>query len=63
MAKKTMKVTTGLAILVRFAAWYAEQDNEMKAFVCEAMNEALDSLAEMDVFGTEGQNDPRGDQR
>lgn len=63
MAKKTMKVTNGLATLARFAAWYAEQDSEEKAFVCEAMNKLFDEMSEQDAFGTEGQNDPRGDRR
>jgi len=63
MAKKAMKVSTGLVTLVRFAAWYMDQDNETKALVCEEMNSAFDAMVEQDVFGTEGQNDPRGDQR
>lgn len=31
--------------------------------VLEKFNEALDDLCEEDAFGTEGQCDPRGDQR
>jgi hypothetical protein len=31
--------------------------------VCNALNAALDELAAEDAFGTEMQNDPRGDQR
>jgi hypothetical protein len=38
-------------------------DNDAKVLICEKLNEALDDLLNDDYFGTEGQNDPRGDQR
>lgn len=38
------------------------QDEERQAF-CDDLNRFLDALAEQDAFGTEGQLDPRGDQR
>lgn len=31
--------------------------------VLDAMNTSLNDLLDMDFFGTEGQNDPRGDHR
>lgn len=38
------------------------QDESRQAF-CHDLNLFLDELAEQDAFGTEGQCDPRGDQR
>jgi hypothetical protein len=38
------------------------EDEERQAF-CHDLNLFLDELAAQDAFGTEGQNDPRGDQR
>lgn len=40
---------------------YIVATNDVKAV--NMLNEALDSLLQMDFFGTEGQLDPRGDQR
>lgn len=37
-------------------------DDERQAF-CDDLNRFLDDLQEQDAFGTEGQLDPRGDQR
>lgn len=33
------------------------------ASFCDDLNNLLDDLSSQDAFGTEGQNDPRGDQR
>ena len=41
---------------------YADTKDERRC-VAEAFNEMLDALANNDFFGTEGQCDPRGDQR
>lgn len=38
------------------------QDEDRQAF-CDDLNRFLDELADQDAFGTEGQLDPRGDQR
>lgn len=40
---------------------YIVATNDVKAV--NMLNEALDNLLQMDFFGTEGQLDPRGDQR
>lgn len=39
------------------------KDKKLANEILAAWNDALDSFAEQDAFGTEGQNDPRGDQR
>jgi hypothetical protein len=46
--------------LVEYAL--ATEDESRQAF-CHDLNLFLDELAEQDAFGTEGQCDPRGDQR
>ena len=39
-------------------------DGELEArVIAEDFNRWLESLADQDAFGTEGQSDPRGDQR
>lgn len=56
-----MSRKNALLVLVRFAAWYAEQDEDTQKEVCDGMNSWFDDQG--DMFGTEGQLDPRGDQR
>lgn len=38
-------------------------DKELAQEIMSVWNDALDVLAAQDAFGTEGQNDPRGDNR
>lgn len=40
---------------------YLEQTNDKRC--ADALNDTLEDLFSCDTFGTEGQNDPRGDQR
>ena len=40
---------------------YLEETNDERC--SNALNDVLEDLADQDTFGTEGQNDPRGDQR
>ena len=40
---------------------YLEQTNDTHCY--DILNDILDDLVECDAFGTEGQNDPRGDRR
>lgn len=61
MSKKMTRKNAPL-VLARLAVFVASNP-EQAAYVVEAMNETLDGLVDMDVFGTEAQNDPRGDQR
>ena len=39
------------------------QDNDNALMFADMLDEQLDMLSEEDAFGTEGQIDPRGDQR
>jgi hypothetical protein len=50
-------------VLGAVLAHFAVGDGEEKQCWCDAFNEMLDTLRDEDFFGTEGQNDPRGDQR
>jgi hypothetical protein len=42
---------------------YTNAESEEKSFYAGWLNQALNELLNDDVFGTEGQLDPRGDQR
>jgi hypothetical protein len=42
---------------------YIGQDKELEKEAAKVFNMMLDELLSNDFFGTEGQNDPRGDHR
>jgi len=42
---------------------FRDESKDGKEFWVESLNMMLDDMASEDFFGTEGQNDPRGDQR
>ena len=50
-------------VLIKFAAWALAEPEDGKKLVCADLNDLLDRYAGEDAFGTEGQCDPRGDQR
>lgn len=50
-------------VLRRFAEWVERADIETRGDIADDVNSVLDALKESDAFGTEGQNDPRGDHR
>lgn len=52
-------------VLVKFNAYVAECLDEPEALklLCGDFDLFLNELADQDAFGTEGQTDPRGDQR
>jgi hypothetical protein len=39
------------------------KENDQENFVSESFNAMLDTMRDDDFFGTEGQSDPRGDNR
>jgi len=41
----------------------AEEDEDFLDFICDELDKSLDTYNGEDGFGTEGQNDPRGDFR
>jgi len=41
----------------------SQEEPEIVAQIARGLNEMLDGMRDMDVFGTEGQLDPRGDPR
>ena len=62
MAKKVTSRNLPIVLQQLVAYGLSTQDEERQAF-CHDLNDFLDELASQDAFGTEGQNDPRGDQR
>lgn len=55
------KLTT--ADVLRTLAAMCEEDSVLSVEVGMRLDEVLDDMLDDDVFGTEGQNDPRGDRR
>ena len=62
MAKKVTPKNLNV-VLDRIKAQVANDGKEGAKYYCEALNDMLDELLGDDFFGTEGQNDPRGDHR
>lgn len=54
---------TASAVLRRYADWLDQQPVELRKAVADDINAHLDELLGYDTFGTEGQQDPRGDHR
>jgi len=50
-------------VLERLCGYALATENEERQAFCHDLDLFLDELAEQDAFGTEGQLDPRGDQR
>ena len=64
MAKKRIVTSRNLmAVMERLTEYARETQDEARQAFCNDLNLFLDELAEQDAFGTEGQCDPRGDQR
>lgn len=61
-----MKRTTSKTVvkhLRNLADFLEQEDKGTREDAASELNELLDNLLDMDMFGTEGQNDPRGDHR
>lgn len=64
MPKRTVTARNLPAVLARFTHYALDiPDGEAKTAFCREFNAFLDAQANEDAFGTEGQCDPRGDQR
>lgn len=50
-------------VLERLCSYALSTEDESRQAFCDDLNRFLDDLSAEDAFGTEGQNDPRGDQR
>lgn len=59
--KATAKNLT--AVLRRYADWLDKQPAEIRKLTAVEINKHLDDVLHQDGFGTEGQQDPRGDRR
>jgi hypothetical protein len=63
MAKKRVTSRNLEIVMDRLKVYAMETEDESRQAFCDDLNRFLDSLADDDAFGTEGQCDPRGDQR
>jgi hypothetical protein len=52
-----------IKVLEKMKELYESSDSYDKQIMCDDLNEMLDNQLSNDFFGTEGQRDPRGDQR
>jgi hypothetical protein len=52
-----------IKVLEKMKELYESSDSYDKQIMCDDLNEMLDNQLSNDFFGTEGQSDPRGDQR
>jgi hypothetical protein len=50
-------------VLERLSRYALDTEDESRQAFCDDLNRFLDELSSQDAFGTEGQLDPRGDQR
>jgi hypothetical protein len=61
-----MKIVTlknYIQVLENMKKLFEHSDYEEKQIMCDDLDEMLDVQMSHDFFGTEGQRDPRGDQR
>jgi len=64
MAKKNVVTSRNLStVMDRLKVYALETKDESRQAFCDDLNRFLDDLSDQDAFGTEGQCDPRGDQR
>jgi len=62
MVRKPKTVKTMCEVWARLME-QASKDKQREKIIAEEFNSMLDTLLCDDFFGTEGQNDPRGDHR
>ena len=62
MSKKVTRKNLKI-VLENFTVWALAEPTESQTLLCKDLNVFLDMLGDEDAFGTEGQLDPRGDQR
>lgn len=63
-AKTTLKtLPLVLARLTVYGLETVQESKDVGKLFCADLDRFLDQLSDQDAFGTEGQNDPRGDQR
>jgi hypothetical protein len=60
---KPMNARNFLTVLDEIAAQFLKADKQDKVVWIAAVDQMLSDLCCNDFFGTEGQNDPRGDHR
>jgi hypothetical protein len=63
MKKKNVTSRNLALVMERLTKYALETEDEARQAFCDDLNRFLDELANEDAFGTEGQCDPRGDQR
>ena len=64
MAKKKVTVKNFKKVLENIAKMFEEgKEKEVRQIWIDDLNDMLDNMRDNDFFGTEGQCDPRGDNR
>jgi hypothetical protein len=64
MANKKATIKNFKQVALNMIEMFEKQDNKQcKKFWVESLNNMLDDMMSEDFFGTEGQGDPRGDNR
>ena len=63
MSKKNATKKNFNQVLDTIKRDFKNADNECQRHWVNELNKLLNNLLDNDFFGTEGQNDPRGDQR
>jgi hypothetical protein len=63
MKKKIVTSRNLPVVMERLTKYALETEDESRQAFCDDLNRFLDDLSDQDAFGTEGQCDPRGDQR
>jgi hypothetical protein len=63
MARKRVTVKNFERVLPEVLRMYAEADRQEKIVWADELNDMLDTMRDGDFFGTDGQCDPRGDNR
>ncbi|MFM2010865.1 MAG: hypothetical protein RLZZ479_1256 [Bacteroidota bacterium] len=60
---KIVTIKNYITVLENMKKLFEHSDSDDKQTMCDDLNEMLDNQLSNDFFGTEGQRDPRGDQR
>jgi len=63
MAGKKVNSKNFKKVLTNLSNLFDKEDKSGKQYLCDSLNYILDELRDEDFFGTEGQTDPRGDNR
>jgi len=63
MARKKATIKTFKQVALKMIEMFEKEESKCKSFWVDSLNNMLDDMRDEDFFGTEGQCDPRGDNR